>query len=104
MTGKTAMAEPAQHIPAQTPARHADGQFGFGAEGAPPTLARGLRTAHEAVDHLRRPLQRPESMIPVVAHMHITVADRARAILNFQRNPFECGPHRPTISHGGPPG
>src|SRR6266702_4746001 len=46
MAGKAAMAEPAKHIPAQTPVRHADGQFGFGAEGTPPTLARGLRTAH----------------------------------------------------------
>jgi len=39
MAGKATMAKPAQHIPAQTPARHADGQFGFGAERAPPTLA-----------------------------------------------------------------
>src|SRR6266853_5872248 len=90
MAGKAAMAEPAQHVPAQTPARHADREFRFGAEGAPPTLARGVWTAYQTVDHLGRPLERPESMIPVVAHMHITVADRARAILNFQRNPFDA--------------
>src|SRR2546422_10761158 len=70
MAGKTTMAEPAKHVPAQTPARHTDGQCGFGAEGVPPTRARGLRTAHQTVDHLRRPLQRPEMMIAVVAHVH----------------------------------
>ena len=104
MAGKAAMAEPAQHVPAHTPARHADREFRFGTEGAPPTLARGVWTAHQTVDHLGRPFERPESMIPVVANMHITVADRARAILNCQRNPFECCPRRPTVSHGGPPG
>src|SRR5215831_427857 len=92
MTGKAAMAEPAKHIPAQTPARHADGQFGFGAEGAPPTLARGLRTAHEAVDHLRRPLQRPEMMIAVVAHVHVACTDRACTILDIHINSFEGRP------------
>src|SRR5262249_16777985 len=30
---------PTKHLPAQTAAGHADGQFGFGAERAPPTLA-----------------------------------------------------------------
>src|SRR5216684_7973692 len=100
MAGKAAMAEPAQHIPAQTPARHADGQFGCGAEGVPPTLARGLRTAHQAVDHLRRPLQRPEMMIAVVAHMHAAFTDWARTIRDIQINPFKYCPHRPTISHG----
>ena len=39
MAGKAAMAEPAQHLPAQTPAWHAEGQCGFGAERAPSTLA-----------------------------------------------------------------
>src|SRR6266702_1604596 len=104
MAGKAAMAKPTQHVPADTPTRHADREFSFGAEGAPPTLARGVWTAHQTVDHLGRPCERPESMIPVVTNMHITVADRARAILNFQRNPFECCPCRPTVSHGGPPG
>src|SRR3989442_14533392 len=104
MAGKAAMAEPAQHVPADTPTRHADREFRFGAESPPPTLARGVWTAHQTVDHLGWPFERPESMIPVVAHMHRTIADRARAILNCQRNPFECCPHRPTISHGGPPG
>jgi hypothetical protein len=80
------MAEPAKHVPAQTPARHTDGQFGFGAEGAPPTRARGLRTAHQAVDHLRRPLQRPEMMIAVVAHVHAAFTDRARTIRDIQLN------------------
>src|SRR5712691_5599628 len=75
MARKTTMAEPAKHVPAQTPARHTDRQFGFGAEGVPPTLARGLRTAHEAVDHLRRPLQRPEMVIAVVAHVHAAFTD-----------------------------
>src|SRR6266568_742099 len=100
MAGKAAMAEPAQHLPAQTPARHTDGQCGFGAEGVPPTLARGLRTAHQAVDDLRRPLQRPEMMIAVVAHVHSTSADRARAVLDVQINPFEDRPSGPTIRHG----
>src|SRR5215475_14071952 len=100
MTGKAAMAEPAHHIPAQTPARHTDGQCGFGAAGASPTLARGVWTAHQAVDHLRRPLQRPEMMIAVVAHVHIMSADRARAVLDVQINPFSGRPNRPTIRHG----
>src|SRR5438445_2248226 len=100
MAGKAAMAEPAKHIPAQTPARHADGQCGCGAEGALPTLARGFRTAHEAVDHLRRPLQRPEMMIAVVANMHVACTDRARTILDIHINPFESCPRGPTIRHG----
>jgi hypothetical protein len=76
MAGKAAMAQPAQDIPADTPPRHADGQFGFGAEGAPPTLARGVGTVHQTVDHLRRPLERPETMIAMVAHVHVTFANR----------------------------
>src|SRR4029453_1418291 len=103
MAGKAAMAEPTKPIPAQTPARHTDGQFGFGAERAPPTLACGVWTAHQAVDYLRRPLQRPEMMIAVVAHVPITSADRARAGLDLQINPFEGRSSRPTISHGGYP-
>src|SRR2546428_5242622 len=99
MAGKAAMAEPAQHIPAQTPARHTDGQFGFGAEGVPPTLARGLRTAHEAVDHLRRPLQRPEMVIAVDAHVHAALTDSARTIRDIQINPIKYPSRRPTISH-----
>src|SRR6266704_5181944 len=100
MARKTTMAEPAQHVPAQTPARHTDGQFGFGAEGAPPTRARGVWTAHQAVDYLRRPLQRPEMMIAMVANVHITSADRARAVLDVHINPFEGRPSGPTIRHG----
>ncbi len=34
MTGKATLAKPAKHIPAHTPAGHADGQCGCGAEGA----------------------------------------------------------------------
>src|SRR6266446_2647472 len=45
--GKAAMAEPAQHVPADTPTRHADRECRFGAEGPPPTLARGVWTAHQ---------------------------------------------------------
>src|SRR4030095_8799228 len=100
MAGKGAWAEPAQDIPAHTPARHADGQFGFGAEGTPPTRARGLRTAYQAVDHLRRPLQRPEMMIAMVAHVHVACTDRARTILDIHINAFEGRPGGPTISHG----
>src|SRR4029450_1227428 len=100
MASKTTMTEPAQHVPAQNPARHTDGQFGFGAEGAPPTRARGLRTAHQAVDHLRRPLQRPEMMIAVVAYMHAAFPSPARPIRDIQINPFEYRPRGPTIRHG----
>src|SRR4029434_594624 len=89
MQRKAPRREPAQHVPAHTPARHADRECRCGAEGAPPTLARGVGTAYQTVDHLGRPFERPESMIPVVANMPITVADRARAILNFQLHPFE---------------
>ena len=60
----------------------------------------GVRTAHQAVDHLRRPLQRPEMMIAVVANVHATSTDRARAILDIQINPFEYRPRGPTIRHG----
>src|SRR5215471_17825590 len=38
-------------------------------------------------------------MIAVVANVHITSADRARAVLDVQINPFEGRPSRPTISH-----
>jgi hypothetical protein len=37
--GNAALAEPTNHLPAQPPARHTDGQCGCGAERAPPTLA-----------------------------------------------------------------
>src|SRR6266702_8045616 len=100
MTGKAAMTQPAKHVPAHTPAGHADGQFGFGAEGAPLTVACGGRTAHQTVDDLRRPLECPEMMIAVVANVHVTFANRARAILDIQINPLECRPCRPTIRHG----
>ena len=60
-----------------------------GLQGTPPTLARELRTAHEAVDHLRRPLQRPEMMIAVVAHVHAACTDWARTIRDIQINPFK---------------
>ncbi|HSX77904.1 MAG TPA: hypothetical protein VLQ80_04935 [Candidatus Saccharimonadia bacterium] len=99
VAGKAALAEPAHHLPPQTPAWHADGPGGCGAAGPPPTRARGLRTAHEAVDYLRRPLQRLE-MIAVVAHVHVAGTDRARTILDIHINPFEGRPRGPTISHG----
>ena len=100
MASKTTMTEPAQHVPAQTPARHTDGPCGCGAEGVPPTRARGLRTAHQAVDHLRRPLQRPKMMIAVVAYVHAACTDWARTIRDIQSNPFQYCPRRPTIRHG----
>src|SRR6266436_1026932 len=100
MARKTTMAEPAKHVPAQTPVRQTDGQCGFGAEGASPTRARGLRTAHQAVDHLRRPLQRPEMMIAVVAHVHAAFTDWARTIRDIQINPFKYRSRGPTIRHG----
>ena len=101
MTGKAAMTKPAQHIPAHTPAGHADGQFGFRAEGLPPTVARGVRTTDQTVDHLCRSRQRPQMMIAVVADMHLTITDRTRALLDIQIDPCEDGPCGPTIRHGG---
>ena len=77
MAGKAAMAEPAKYVPAHTPSGHADGQFGFGAEGLPPTLACGVWTAHQTVDDLGWPLQRPELMIAMIAKVHVTFANRA---------------------------
>src|SRR6266849_3735740 len=100
MTGKAAMAQPAQHIPAYTPARHAEGQFGFGAEGAPSTLARGVWTAHQTVDHLCRPLQGPQMMRAMVANVHVAVTHRTPAVLDIQSHPFEGCPSGPTIRHG----
>src|SRR6266446_8798098 len=100
MAGEAAMAEPAQHLPAQTPARHTEGQCGFGAAGVPPTRARGLRTAPQTVDHLRRPLQRPAMMRAVVAHVHAACTDRARTIRDISINPFTYRPRGPTIRHG----
>src|SRR6266849_7615698 len=101
MTGKAAMPKPAQYIPAHTPAGHADGQFGCGAEGLPPTGARGVRTTDQTVDHLGRSRQRPQMMIAVVADMHVTVTDRTRAFLDIKIDPCEDGLCWPTISHGG---
>jgi hypothetical protein len=100
MTGKAALAKPAQHIPAHTPAGHADRQCGCGAEGASPALARGIWTTHQMVHHLRRPRQRPQMMRAVVAHGHVTVTNRTRAVLDIQHNPCECRPRGPTIRHG----
>src|SRR5439155_13663672 len=100
MTGKAALAKPAKHLPAHTPAGHADGQCGCGAEGASQTLAGGIWTTHQMVHHLRRPRQRPEMMIAVVAHVHVTVTNRTRAVLDIEHNPCECRSRGPTISHG----
>src|SRR5215831_18963902 len=102
MASKTTMTEPAKHVPAQTPARHTDGQFGLGAEGPSPTRARGPRTAHQAVDHLRRPLQRPEMMIPGVAHAQAACTKWARTVRDTQIKPFKYRPRRPTVRHGRP--
>src|SRR5215468_9733464 len=101
MTGKAAMAQPAQHIPTYTPAGHADRQFGFRAEGLSPTVARGVWTTHQTVDHLGRSCQRPQMMIAVVADRQGTVTDRTRAFLDIKIDPCEDGPCRPTIRHGG---
>src|SRR5262249_16155675 len=101
MTGKAAMPKPAQHIPTHTPAGHADRQFGFGAEGLSPTVARGVRTTHQTGDHLGRSRQRPQMMIAVVADIHGTITDRTRAFLDIKIDPCEDGPCRPTIRHGG---
>jgi hypothetical protein len=101
MTGKAAMTKPAQHIPAHTPAGHADGQFGFRAEGLPPTVACGVRTAHQTVDYLCRSRSCPQMMIAVVADMHVTVTDRTRTLLDIKIDPCEDGPCWPTIRHGG---
>src|SRR3989442_15294925 len=99
MAGKAAMAKPTQPVPAYTPARHADREFGFGAGGAPPTLARGVWTAHQTGDHLRRTLERPQMMIAVVSYVHVTSANRARALLDIQLNPFKYLPSGPTKNH-----
>jgi hypothetical protein len=100
MTGKAALAKPAQHLPAHTPAGHAERQCGCGAEGASPTLARGIWTTHQMVHHLRRPRQRPEMMRAVVAHVHVTVTNRTRAVLDIEHNPCACRPRGPAIRHG----
>src|SRR5262249_57863738 len=83
--GKGGRAEPAQHAPADTPTRHANRESSCGAEGAPPTLARGVWTAHQTVDHLGRPFERPESMIPVVANLHITVEGPTQVVNRLVR-------------------
>ena len=101
MTGKAAMAQPAKYIPPHTPSRHAEGHFGFGAEGTPPTGAQWVWTTHQTVDHLGRSRQRPQMMIAVVADMHVTVTDRTRALLDIKIDPFEDGPCGPTIRHDG---
>src|SRR5215471_13798995 len=100
MTGQAAMTKPAQHIPTYTPAGHADRQFGFRAEGLPPTVAGGVRTAHQTIDHLCRPLQGPQMMIAMVANVHVAVTNRTPAVLDIQSNPFEGCPSGPTIRHG----
>src|SRR6266581_2285441 len=99
MAGKATMAKPAQHLPAQTPARHADGPCGCGAARAPPTLACGVRATHQAVDHLRRTLKGPKMMIAVIAHMHGTATDRTGPILDIQGQPVEYSTCGPTIRH-----
>src|SRR6266480_3768781 len=90
MTGKAAMPKPTQHIPTYTPAGHADRQFGFRAEGLSPTIARGVRTTHQTVDHLGRSRQRPQMMIAVVADIHGTVTDRTLMFIKLQTD-------RPTL-------
>src|SRR6266481_1110407 len=100
MTGKAAMAQPAKYIPPHTPSRHAEGHFGFGAEGTPPTGAQWVWTTHQTVDHLCRPRQGPQMMIAMVANVHVAVTNRTPAVLDIQRNPFECCPRGPTIRHG----
>src|SRR2546425_7448958 len=101
MTGKAAMPKPAQHLPAHTPAGHADGEFGCGAEGLPPTVARGVRTTHQTVDDWGRSRQRPPMRIAVVADMHGTVTARTRACFDIKIDSCEDGLCRPTIRHGG---
>ena len=101
MTGKAAMPKPAPHIPTPTPAGHADGQFGFRAEGLPPTGACRVRTAPQTVDHLGRSRQRPQLMIAVGADIPGTVTARTRACLDIKIAPCADGPCRPTIRHGG---
>ena len=91
---------PAQPVPAQTPARPPAGPGGCGAAGAPPTRARGLRTAPQAVAHLRRPLHRPELMIAVVAHGQAACTAWARTLRAIPITPFPYGPRRPTLRHG----
>src|SRR5438093_508818 len=100
MAGKSAMAKPAKHVPPHTPARHAEGQCGFGAEGLPPTLACGVWTAHQTVDDLRRPLQCPEMMIAMIANVQGQFANRTCAVLDIEMYALEDSPSRPTIRHG----
>src|SRR5712692_9986908 len=100
MAGKATLSKPAKHLPAQTPARHADGQFGFGAARAPPTLARGVRATHQAVDHLRRTLKGPKMMRAVSAHRHGTATDWTGPLLDIQGYPVAYSPCGPTIRHG----
>ena len=100
MAGKAAMAKPATHVPPQTPARHAEGQCGFGAEGLPPTLACGVWTAPQTVDDVRRPLQGPEMMIAMIANVPGQCANRTCAVLAIEMYALEDSPSRPTIRHG----
>src|SRR5947208_14848632 len=102
MAGKSAMAKPAKHVPPHTPARHAEGQFGFGAAGLPPTLACGVWTAHQTVDDLRRPLQCPEMMIAMIANVHGQFANRTCAVPDIDMYPLDETPSSPTIRHGPP--
>ena len=101
MAGKAAMTKPAQHLPADTPAGHAERQFGCGAEGLPPTVARGVRTTDQTVDPLCRSRQCPQMLRAVVADMPVTITDRTRALLDIKIDPCEDGPGGPTIRHGG---
>jgi hypothetical protein len=100
MAGTAPLAKPAHHLPAQTPARHAEGPCGCGAARAPPTLACGGRATHQAVDHLRRSLQGPKMMRAMIAPRHGTVTDGAGPILDIPGQPAAYGPYGPTRRHG----
>src|SRR5882672_10743593 len=65
-----------------------------------PVCDRHMHVCDHRYHHLCRPLQGPQMMIAMVAHVHVAVTNRTPAVLDIQSNPFEGCPSGPTIRHG----
>ena len=100
MSGKSAMTDPAEDVPADNPPRHNNAHLCFGTESPPMGGTRLIRTMNEFAYQMQRTIKREDAMMPVVANGHPAATNRTEPILNVQHQLLENRFLWPTIRHG----
>jgi hypothetical protein len=99
MPSETPMAQPTKHIPTNEPAWHGQSPFLFRTKQTLVIRTIGIGTLHQLADQMQWALKGVNAMMPMLSHMHRTLAMVTPRVLDFQD---DLGPGHvlwPTTSH-----